>query len=114
MIPSSRASLVTIMSKTRAQREDSLRLVAGGRGDGSKAAPGNNLPLETTSFVGRERELAEVDGLLGRARLLTLVGAGGSGKTRLVLRVAGDMSGSFGDGAWEEAETGLTGPEQAA
>ena len=89
--------LVTIMSKMRARTEDSLRLVAGGHGDGPKAS-GGNLPLETTSFVGRERELAEVDRLLGRVRLLTLVGAGGSGKTRLALRVAEDMGGSFGDG----------------
>src|SRR5215213_5278386 len=67
--------LATIMPKMRT--ENSLRVVAGGRGDGSKAAPpGGNLPLETTSFVGRERELGEVEGLLGRTRLLTLTGVG--------------------------------------
>ena len=46
------------MSKTRAQAEDSLRLVAGGRGDGAKAAPGNNLLLETTKYreTGEEHE----------------------------------------------------------
>jgi hypothetical protein len=58
MIPSSRGSLATIMSKTRAQAEDSLRLVAGGRGDGAKAAPGNNLLLEMTKYreTGEEHE----------------------------------------------------------
>ena len=66
-----------IVTKTGARTEDSPRLVAGGRGDGSKAAGGGNLPLETTSFVGRERELAEVNELLGQARLLTLVGVRG-------------------------------------
>jgi hypothetical protein len=65
-------SLVTIMSKTGARTQDSLRLVGGG----PKAACGGNLPLETTSFVGRERELAEVVGLLGRARLACGRGAG--------------------------------------
>ena len=57
--------LVTIMSKAGARTQDSLGLVGGGRGDGPKAARGGNLPLETTSFVGREWELAEVVGFLG-------------------------------------------------
>jgi hypothetical protein len=48
----------------------------------------HNLPGEVASFVGRERELAEIKRLLPRARLLTLTGAGGCGKTRL----AGDRS----------------------
>ncbi len=52
------------------------------------AAPDHNLPAELTSFVGRARELDEIDALLHRTRLLTLTGAGGSGKTRLALRVA--------------------------
>ena len=52
------------------------------------SAPGrsfDNLPLELTSFVGRDREVAEVKGLLADRRLLTLCGSGGSGKTRLAL-----------------------------
>jgi predicted ATPase/DNA-binding CsgD family transcriptional regulator len=78
--------LATIMS--RAQTENSLRVVAGGQGGKPETTSGGKLPLETTSFVGRGRELSEVEGLLGRTRLLTLVGVGGSGKTRLALRVA--------------------------
>ena len=58
---------------------------------GWRLSSGGKLPLETTSFVGRERELGEVEGLLGRTRLLTLTGVGGSGKTRLALRVAGGL-----------------------
>jgi hypothetical protein len=51
-----------------------------------------------TSFVGRERELAEVRRLLGTARLLTLTGTGGIGKTRLALQVAGATGPAFADG----------------
>lgn len=47
-----------------------------------------HLPVQLTSFIGRERELAEVEALLAHTRLLTLTGAGGSGKTRLALEVA--------------------------
>jgi predicted ATPase len=53
-----------------------------------------------SSFIGREREADEVDGLLRRSRLVTLTGVGGSGKTRLALWVAGKVAGDFGQGAW--------------
>lgn len=58
------------------------------------------LPSEVTSFVGRTREVGDVTGLLSRSRLVTLTGAGGSGKTRLALRVATTTAPSFRDGAW--------------
>ena len=51
----------------------------------------NNLPQQTTSFIGRERELAEVRALLGTSRLVTLLGMGGFGKTRLSLQVAAEQ-----------------------
>ncbi|HEU4898767.1 MAG TPA: adenylate/guanylate cyclase domain-containing protein [Actinomycetota bacterium] len=60
----------------------------------------NNLPLQLTSFVGREEEIVEVERLLGQTRLLTLTGPGGSGKTRLALQAAGDLLTRFRDGAW--------------
>jgi predicted ATPase/class 3 adenylate cyclase len=60
----------------------------------------NNLPQHATSFVGRERELDEVAKALMRARLLTLVGVGGIGKTRLVLQVAADTLDRYPDGVW--------------
>jgi predicted ATPase/class 3 adenylate cyclase len=60
----------------------------------------NNLPIHLTSFIGREREIAEVRGLLSKARLLTLTGPGGAGKTRLALQVAADVLEEFKDGVW--------------
>jgi predicted ATPase/class 3 adenylate cyclase len=61
-----------------------------------------NLPIPATPFLGREHELAQVRELLERAhvRLLTLSGAGGSGKTRLALQLAGDVAGSYPHGVW--------------
>ncbi|MFN8473690.1 MAG: adenylate/guanylate cyclase domain-containing protein [Anaerolineae bacterium] len=60
----------------------------------------NNLPVELTSFIGREREMAEVKSLLANARLLTLIGPGGTGKTRLSTQLAADLLTTFPDGAW--------------
>jgi predicted ATPase/DNA-binding SARP family transcriptional activator len=62
------------------------------RGDTMTNMPAAQLPVQLTSFVGRERELAEVRRLLAGTRLLTLTGAGGSGKTRLALEAAADAA----------------------
>src|SRR5215469_12451762 len=59
-----------------------------------------NLPAEPNSFIGRQRDLAELARLLGEVRALTLCGPGGIGKTRLALRLACDVVPSFPDGAW--------------
>src|SRR5215471_5804559 len=59
-----------------------------------------NLPAEPNSFVGRERDLAELARLLGDVRALTLCGPGGIGKTRLALRLACEVVPGFPDGAW--------------
>ncbi|MDP2624274.1 MAG: tetratricopeptide repeat protein [Actinomycetota bacterium] len=78
------------------------------RGAGAFA---HNLPVQLTSFVGREKESAEATGLLRETRLVTLVGVGGGGKSRLALRVASDLLTEFAGGVWlvelafaEEAE----------
>jgi predicted ATPase/class 3 adenylate cyclase len=63
------------------------------------AFPGN-LPLQVTSFIGRERELARVADALHEARVVTLTGVGGVGKTRLALQVAAEVLPTFRDGAW--------------
>jgi predicted ATPase/class 3 adenylate cyclase len=59
-----------------------------------------NLPSQRTSFLGREREIGEVSALLAQTRLLTLTGPGGTGKTRLALKVAGDHLDRFSDGVF--------------
>jgi predicted ATPase/class 3 adenylate cyclase/Tfp pilus assembly protein PilF len=60
----------------------------------------NNLPVQSTSFVGREKELGELKKLIENTRLVTLTGAGGSGKTRLALQVAAEMSAHFHNGVF--------------
>ena len=60
----------------------------------------NNLPFQATSFVGREVELEEVKALIEKSRLLTLLGMGGLGKTRLCLQVAAELIHRFPDGVW--------------
>ncbi len=60
----------------------------------------NNLPQQVTSFIGREKELADIGAFLAKTRLLTLVAAGGSGKSRLALQVAADLLTGEGDGVW--------------
>ena len=60
----------------------------------------HNLPLQLTSFIGRRRELAEVQQLLSNTRLLTLTGPGGTGKTRLALQLGEELLPSFADGVW--------------
>src|SRR5215469_16770679 len=60
----------------------------------------HNLPTQRTSFIGRDREIAEIKQLLGTTRLLTLTGSGGCGKTRLALQVAADLLEVYRDGLW--------------
>ncbi len=64
------------------------------------AASRHNLPAQLTPFIGREREMNEVRRLLGETRLLTLTGPGGTGKTRLALRVVDQVADDFRDGVY--------------
>ena len=66
----------------------------------TREAPSTNLPAARSSFVGREREMAEVERGLAATRLLTLTGAGGSGKTRLAVEAARDLISAYPDGVW--------------
>ena len=60
----------------------------------------NNLPVQLTSFIGRSHEIEEAKRLLASARLVTLTGSGGTGKTRLALHVAAEVLTAFPDGVW--------------
>ena len=98
----------------RSARKDTARLLADALGLSGpkrelfiavaqgKVAPArpSNLPAQLTTFVGRETELAEVRALVAASRLVTLTGAGGCGKTRLGLQVAGELLDTWGDGVW--------------
>jgi predicted ATPase/DNA-binding CsgD family transcriptional regulator len=66
----------------------------------SKNTPRTNIPAVLTSFIGRKREIAEILQLLASTHLVSLVGAGGCGKTRLALRVAAELSDQYTDGVY--------------
>jgi non-specific serine/threonine protein kinase len=70
-----------------------------GRASGA-APPLNNLPAALSRFIGRDAEIAEVKSLLDASRLVTLIGLGGAGKTRLSLQVAGEVLAGYPDGVW--------------
>jgi predicted ATPase/class 3 adenylate cyclase len=71
----------------------------------------NNLPLQLTSFVGREIEVEQIQNLLMTSSLVTLSGPGGTGKTRLALSVAGNMLNEFEDGVFVVQLAPITDPE---
>jgi predicted ATPase/class 3 adenylate cyclase len=73
-----------------------------------------NLPVQVTSFVGRGEELTSVGEELARARLVTLTGVGGVGKTRLALEVASAVVAGYRDGAWLVELAGVRDPEAVA
>ncbi len=71
----------------------------------------HNLPIQLTSFVGREAEMRELGDLVRQARLVTLTGVGGTGKTRLALQLAADVLNDFPDGAWLTELAPLSDPQ---
>lgn len=74
----------------------------------------NNLPVELSRFIGRDRELTEAAKLLAEHRLVTLTGVGGSGKTRLGLRLASESLDAFPDGVWYVELAALREPARIA
>ena len=85
------------------ERAQLLGAVDGAGSSGGSAvspSPMAALPIPLTSFIGRQSELAEIQRLLGSARLLTLTGAGGVGKTRLAFEAARRLAADYSDGIW--------------
>ena len=74
----------------------------------------DNLPYELTSFVGRRQALADVRKLVTSSRLVSLIGTGGVGKTRLAVRLASELVNQFADGVWLVDLTSLTAPNLIA
>src|SRR5262249_56268011 len=73
------------------------------------AFPGN-LPLQVSSFIGRDRDVDRIVAALGEARVVTLTGVGGVGKTRLALQVAAEVLPRFREGAWLVELAAVRGP----
>ena len=71
----------------------------------------HNLPVQLSTFVGREKELADVQRLLKETHLLTLLGPGGTGKTRLMLESVEEVIGDFAHGGWLVELAPLTDPD---
>ncbi len=76
-----------------------------------KNAAAQHLPVQLTSFIGRQAELTQIHELLSGNRLVTLTGAGGAGKTRLAIQIAAQIAGEFGDGVWCVDLAPITDPE---
>jgi non-specific serine/threonine protein kinase len=105
--PALEAIILKLLAKEPANRYASAQEVglalSGFAGAGVPEATNripNNLPVQLSSFIGRKDEIAEVRQLLANARLVTLTGAGGSGKTRLASQVARELLENYPDGVW--------------
>lgn len=94
------AELVALFEKIKRNETTSARQTPASPFDTATTKTKTNLPIQPTSFVGRERELQDIRSMLGKTHLLTLTGAGGSGKTRLSLQAAAEVMGAFEKGAW--------------
>jgi predicted ATPase/DNA-binding CsgD family transcriptional regulator len=95
-------SKLDVHSRGQAVAEGRQLGLLDGVGESQITAPlfaSHSLPAQHTSFVGRERAIADVKQLLTTTRLVTLTGAGGTGKTRLSLQIANSMARTYGDGA---------------
>jgi len=98
-LPVDEMALQSPAGPSRGDRRPSTSLGLPPTGPSTRGRKGN-LPADLTSFVNRRNELAEAKELLSSARLVTLTGIGGVGKTRLALRIATSVQRAFGDGAW--------------
>jgi predicted ATPase len=101
------SGMITFSRSIRRETRESVRTV--------EEELSNNLPLQLTSFIGREREMLEIRDLLNsKKRLVTLMGSGGCGKTRLALQVAMQMMRMYEDGVWLIELAPISNPEHVA
>ena len=105
--PSFEAIIVKLLAKDPNDRfgsarevDEALARISEGHNLALAGASRYNLPIQLTSFVGREKEMAEIKRLLSTAHLVTLTGTGGSGKTRLSVQVGSDLVLDYADGVW--------------
>ncbi len=111
------AAVAKALAVEPADRHSSMRalvdalLGGGARGPVATAAPLGNLPAQATSLIGREAALDEVGGLMANTRLVTLLGMGGLGKTRLAIEVASRSATAFPDGTWFVDLAAVTDPQ---
>lgn len=104
-------SKITIAGTTTCVSEGNSAFDQGARVVAQVDEPASNLPAPTSDLVGREVDLAEVAGLVTENRLVTLVGAGGMGKSRLGIELARRLLPQFADGAWVAELGPLSNPE---
>lgn len=97
--PKLAARLIELATAARGSGESPHDVIRAAEQEPPQPKP-TNLPAQLTSFVGREQEIAALRARLKTTRLLTLIGAGGVGKTRLALRVASEVLADYPDGAW--------------
>jgi predicted ATPase len=100
------AIILKLLEKDPHDRFASARQVENALGEVSNALrhgnlPRTNLPQQLTSFVGREKEIAEIKARLASTRLVTLTGTGGVGKTRLSIQAGAALLDQFADGVWQ-------------
>jgi predicted ATPase len=98
-LPRNRRARPPACFKARGQTTE-LHVLNNGRVHQLRSTSRHNLPAPRSSFIGRERELLEIKRELEMTRLLTITGAGGSGKTRLALEVSRDLPEAYSDGVW--------------
>ena len=77
----------------------------------AKAVVSQRLPMQFTSFVGRDADITQVQNLVTENRLVTLTGAGGVGKTRMAIQIAGQIANEFADGIWYVDLAPITDPD---
>jgi transcriptional regulator with XRE-family HTH domain len=108
--PSKELALILLekLGIPQAEREEWLQIARGhaefpkieSSADSVVAKPNTNLPTHLTSFIGREKEQTEIIKLIDTYRLVTLVGSGGVGKTRLSIKVGEQVLENYTDGVW--------------